>query len=312
MRIFITGGTGFVGSYLTDFFAAQGHRITVLTRKAPRNPSSPHISYLVGDPASGGEWQKKVEGHEIVVNLAGAGIFKRWTDDYKGTILRSRLDTTGNLVNAVEMSAGSVRVVLSASAVGYYGFRGDEELTEDSTPGDDFLASVCRRWEAAAAEAEKYRARVVLCRLGIVLGKGGGALARMLPLYRWRVGSRLGAGNNWFSWIHVEDLARAFKRLMEEDRFRGPVNISSPQPVRCRDLHRALSSAVGRFQLPPPAPPFFVRMLLGEFGSVLLEGQRVYPRVLQGAGFRFVFPGIDQALTDLTGRPGDFQQSREF
>jgi uncharacterized protein len=302
MKIFITGGTGFVGSRLTSHLSGLGHQVTVLTRKTPDRPFPAGLSYVTGDPAAGGHWQKEAAAHDALVNLAGAGIFKRWNDTYKEEILRSRLDTTQNLTAAAGRPGASVGVMLSASAVGYYGFHGDREIDEKQGPGDDFLASVCRSWEEAASVAEKFGVRVVLARLGIVLGSGGGALSKMLPLYRNRMGGKLGSGNNWFSWVHMDDLVDAFAKLLEYERVRGPVNITAPQPVRYRDFHTALSNAVGKTQIVPPAPSFLVRLLLGEFGRVLTEGQRVYPRVLLKQGFQFAFPEIKTALKHLAGK----------
>ncbi|MFO8090774.1 MAG: TIGR01777 family oxidoreductase [Desulfatiglandaceae bacterium] len=301
MNIFITGGTGFVGSRLTEHLTALGHGVTVLTRKPPSGQPSTGISYVTGDPASGGPWQQAAADHEALINLAGASIFKRWSDDYKKVILQSRLDTTRNLTEAAGRTGSSVKVMLSASAVGYYGSRGDQELTEDDEPGDDFLASVCRHWEEAAASAENFGVRVVLCRLGIVLGRDGAALSKMLPLYKHRLGARLGTGENWFSWVHIDDLAKAFGNLLEDEEIHGPVNITAPQPVRFGQFHRALSAAVDKTQIVPPVPSFLVRLVLGDFGRVLTEGQRVYPRVLLQQKFRFAFPELQPALKNLVG-----------
>jgi uncharacterized protein len=301
MKIFITGGTGFVGGRLAAHLMELGHEVTVLTRKPSSGLHITGVSYLTGDPAAEGAWQDAAAAHATVINLAGAGIFRRWTRAYKDRILRSRIDTTKNLTAAIGRSKGSVKVMLSASAVGYYGFRGDEELGEDADPGNDFLASVCRRWEEAATGAEAFGARVVLCRLGIVLGPAGGALGKMLPAYRLRLGSRLGPGKNWFSWIHINDLIQAFEFLIDDDSARGPVNITAPEPVRYSKFHEALSVSVGKTQFPPPVPSLAVRLLLGEFGRVLVEGQRVSPRVLLRKGFRFSFPKLEPALQDLCG-----------
>jgi len=305
MKTFITGGTGFVGSRLTEHLTALGHEVTVLTRKPPAGPHPTGISYVTGDPASGGPWQKAAAGHEALINLAGASIFKRWSEDYKQVILRSRLDTTRNLTEAAGRSGSSVKVILSASAVGYYGSRGDQELVEQDEPGNDFLASVCRQWEKAATAAETSGVRVVLCRLGIVLGRGGGALLKMLPLYKHHLGAKLGTGKNWFSWVHLDDLVQAFGRLIEAEGIHGPVNITAPQPVRFGQFHRALSEAVDKTQFAPPVPSFVVRLLLGDFGRVLTEGQRVYPRVLMQQKFHFAFPELQSALEDLVRTLGN-------
>jgi uncharacterized protein len=301
MKIFVTGGTGFVGSRLTEHLTTLGHEVTVLTRKPPISPHVVGISYVIGDPATDGPWQQAAADHEALINLAGASIFKRWSDDYKKVILRSRLETTRHLTEAAGRPGSSVNVLLSASAVGYYGFRGDEELGEEDDPGKDFLASVCRQWEEAALVAENTGVRVVLCRLGIVLGRGGAALAKMLPLYRYHLGARLGSGKNWFSWVHIDDLADGFRKLIEDNEIHGPVNITAPKPVRFGQFHRTLSEVVDKTQIVPPVPSFLVRLVLGDFGRVLTEGQRVYPRVLMQKEFNFAFPEIQAALKNLVG-----------
>ena len=185
MSVFMTGGTGFVGTTLTQKLTEKGYEVTLLTRSAGKKGVLPHgASFVEGDPTKKGEWQERVHEHEIVINLAGASIFNRWSKKYKEIVRDSRVLTTRNLVEALSGRQGKETVFLSTSAVGYYGFCGDEELHEDSAPGSDFLASVTREWEASALKAEDFGGQVLLCRFGVVLGKRGGALSEMLPLFK--------------------------------------------------------------------------------------------------------------------------------
>jgi len=303
MDVFITGGSGFIGQELVRRLVSAGHGVTVLSRSGKVNLSAlpGRITICQGDPTREGSWQEVAAGCQAAVNLAGAGIFKRWTRDYKETILSSRVKTTRNLAAALgQRPAGAPATLVSASAVGFYGFRGDEELAETAPPGDDFLARVCQAWEAEAVRAEEFGARVVRTRFGIVLGQGGGSLAQMVPLFKKGLGGNLGSGQQWFSWIHLEDLVSAILRCLEDGALSGPVNLTAPNPVTNQDLTRALGEALHR-----PAfltvPEFAIKLRMGEFGSVVLKGQRVMPRVLIEAGFEFRFPRIEEALGDLVG-----------
>ena len=236
MRVFITGGSGFVGSKLTAELTGQGHQVTILTRSIRKNLLLPEgASFLQGDPTHEGPWQESVADHDAVINLAGASIFARWTDDYKRTLRESRLLTTRHIVEAMAPRSGQETHLISTSAVGYYGFHGDEPLEEESPPGTDFLATLAADWEAAALEAKQYGARVVLCRFGIVLGRRGGALAQMLPSFRYWMGAPLGSGTQWFSWIHEQDLADIFRFVLERNDIDGPINCTAPDPVRNRE-----------------------------------------------------------------------------
>ncbi len=302
MKVFMTGGTGFVGTSLTRSLTEQGHQVTILTRKMPVNRNLPHgVSLLEGDPTRRGEWQRSVPQHEIIVNLAGAPVFRRWDQKAKAVIRESRVLTTTNLVEALSDGMKRETTLLSTSAVGYYGFHGDEELDENSAPGDDFLASVAREWESAAIQAEAFGARVLICRFGIVLGKNGGALGKMIPLFQKGLGSSLGSGKQWFSWIHEMDLVGIYLFLMAKNDLSGPINCTAPEPVRNKDLTEALGKALGKPTVMPAVPGFLVKLIKGEFGSVLLEGQRIFPKKLLDAGFHFRFSRIHEALHNLLG-----------
>jgi uncharacterized protein (TIGR01777 family) len=300
MKVFITGGTGFVGTYLSRELAGQGHEITVLTRrKQPPTPPAPGISYITGDPTQEGPWMGAVPEHDWIINLAGASIFKRWTPEHKQEIFASRIRTTRNLV--IALSEGDRRQLFcSTSAVGYYGPRGDEILTEDSSQDSYFLARLAEDWEIEALKAQDLGIRTVITRFGIVLGRGGGALGQMAPMFRRFLGGILGAGQQWFSWIHQADQVRAYNFVQEHPEIRGPVNFTAPRPVRNRELTRALGQALHRPTV-LPAPAFMMRLVLGEFAEALLTGQRVVPKKLLDAGFKFNFPTIEEALKDLLG-----------
>ena len=300
MKIFVTGGTGFVGKTLALALIRTGHEVSILTRSGKGETSG--VSWIEGDPTQKGKWQEAVKEHGVVINLAGASLFTRWTEEAKRMIRDSRILTTRHLLEA--MDGGKGKTFFSTSAIGYYGFHGDENLTEDSPPGGDFLALLARDWEAEAKEAEKKGCRVVLTRFGIVLGEKGGALGQMIPLFNKYVGGPLGSGKQWFSWIHIEDLTRAFLFLLEHPEISGPVNLTAPNPVRNKELAQWLGRILGRPAF-LPAPGFMLRLVLGEFGSILLEGQRVLPQKLVQAGFQFSYPEIDRALRQvIRGRPG--------
>jgi hypothetical protein len=278
--------------------ALKGHDITILTRKE-RHPAPLHsrIRFLTGDPKQEGAWMAQVPEYDWVINLAGASISTKWTDEAKQMLYDSRVLTTKNLVAA--LAAGDRRQLFcSTSAPGYYGPRGEEELTEESPPGQDFLAKLAQDWEAEALKSQDLGIRTVVTRFGIVLGQGGGMLEQLVPLFRRFVGGPVGSGEQWLSWIHQEDLVQAFLFLPEHPELVGPVNFTSPNPVRNREFVKALGRALNRPAF-IPMPAFMLRLVLGEFAEVILTGQKVLPQKLLAAGFQYHFPTIDQALTHL-------------
>lgn len=300
MKIFITGGTGFIGGYLGRRLSGDGHEVTIITRSI-RQGSGPADgpSFLQGDPAAAGPWQERAAQHDVIINLAGRSIFGYWTEKAKQEIMNSRVLVTRRVVEALRAS-GEGKLLISGSAVGYYGSAGgDAPLDEESPPGSDFLAEVGKRWEAEANRARDFGVRVVNARLGIVLGRGGGALDKMLPAFKRYVGSPLGSGRQWFSWIHLEDIHRIVVFLMNHRRMEGPVNFTAPQPVTNRELTQELAKALGKPAFMPAVPGFLLRTLLGEFGSVLLDGQRVIPKKLLDQNFAFRFPTLGLALKHL-------------
>ena len=300
MKIFMTGGTGFVGRKLTGKLIGSGHTVTVLSRSGPKDRRVIQgIDYLTGDPTQEGAWQDSVAHHDAVINLAGASIFTRWTRAARKRIRESRILTTTNLAHALREPQEKDIRFLSASAVGYYGFRDNEDTSETAPPGEGFLAALSQEWETAAIGAEKPGVRVVLMRFGIVLGREGGALNMMRPLYKWHLASPLGKGSQWLSWIHEEDLARIFLYMLERSDMSGPVNCAAPAPVQNNVFTKTMADVMGRHMFFPAVPSFVVRAFLGEFGTVLLKGQKVLPKRLLAMGFAFQFPELRMALADL-------------
>ena len=300
MRIFITGGTGFVGSSLTRELAGRGHQVTVLDRTIKSQKDfPPAVSWIEADSTKRGAWQDIAAGHDLFINLAGASVFSRWTEKTRRSIRESRILTTDNLVEAMSRNKKNRLRLFSASAVGYYGFHAEGDLGEEAPPGHDFLASIAADWEAAALKASAFHAKVIVCRFGIVLGRRGGALQQMLPVFRSYLGSPLGSGRQWFSWIHEQDLVRIFLFLLDRGDIEGPLNCTAPKPVRNVEMTKALGKVLGVPTLPLHVPGFLMKLVLGEFGDVLLKGQKAIPRRFEALGFRFAFPTIRAALEDL-------------
>jgi uncharacterized protein (TIGR01777 family) len=298
MKTFLTGGTGFVGTFLSQDLAQKGHEITILTRKKT-TPASPHgrVRFVTDDPKHEGPWMGEVARHDWIINLAGASISTKWTEENKQILYDSRVLTTRNLVAA--LAAGDRRQLFcSTSAPGFYGPRGEEELTEASSPGRDFLAKLAQDWETEALKAQDLGIRTVITRFGIVLGKEGGMLGEMVPIFKKFLGGPVGNGLQWLSWIHQQDLVRAYLFLPEHPDLVGPVNFTSPNPVRNRDFAKALGRALSRPTF-MAAPAFMVRLVLGEFAEVALTGQKILPQKLLASGFKFLYPTIVQALQQL-------------
>jgi uncharacterized protein (TIGR01777 family) len=300
MKVFLTGGTGFVGTFLSRELISQGHDITILTRqKKPPASLKNGIRFVTGDPKQEGPWMAEVAQHDWIINLAGFSISNKWTEENKRMLYDSRVLTTRNLVAALA-TGDRHQLFCSTSAPGYYGPRGDEELTEASPPGQDFLATLARDWEAEAAKAQDLGIRTVITRFGIVLGKEGGMLGQLVPLFKSFVGGPVGSGEQWLSWVHQMDLMQAYLFILEHQDLAGPVNFTSPNPVRNRDFAKALGRALGRPAF-MPAPAFMMRLMLGEFAEAVLTGQKILPQKLVAAGFKFLYPTIDQALQHLLG-----------
>ncbi|MBI4773463.1 MAG: TIGR01777 family protein [Deltaproteobacteria bacterium] len=298
MNILVLGGRGFVGSRLCEALVESGHETTVISRSAEAGDRLPGaVRYVSADTSVEGDWQEEIKHQDAVINLAGAAIFRRWTEKSKQLIYDSRIHTTRNLVDVMDGARNTVLV--NASAAGYYGSHGDEELTERNSVGADFLAVLAQDWEKEASSARAKGIRVVISRFGVVLGKGGGALANMVPIFKMCLGGRLGSGEQWFSWVHMKDLVGALLFFLDHEDLEGPFNVTSPNPVRNREFTNTLAEVLHRQAL-LPVPGFMIRLVLGEFGSVLLKGQRAVPRKLLDHGFGFFYPRVREALEEAT------------
>lgn len=299
MKILITGGTGFVGGTVTRRLLEMGHAVSVIgSRRQCRLPAHEQLTYVAADTTRPGDWQRLIPEQDALINLTGRSIFNLWTESYKKTLYESRILTTRHLVAA--LPEHSETVLLSTSAAGYYGDGGEDEKNESMGPGNDFLAQVCRDWEREAQQAAAKGARVVVMRFGVVLGKGGGALATMKLPFQLGLGGPIGSGKQWFPWIHLEDLVRAIVFLLSAEECHGPFNFTAPQPVRQKDFARQLGAAYHRPAL-LPAPAFFMKLVLGEFGQTLLQGQKVVPRALTESGYCFTYPDLQAALREIVG-----------
>jgi uncharacterized protein (TIGR01777 family) len=298
MHVFLTGATGLIGNALLRQLLARGHVVTALSRTAaPR--LVPGVKLIQGDPAAAGPWEDALAACDACIHLAGEPVAAgRWNEARKRAIRESRVASTARIAEV--LAARGPTVLVSGSAVGFYGSRGDEVLDEASSPGSGFLADVCVAWEAAARPAEA-RARVVLLRTGIVLAREGGALPRMLLPFKLFAGGPLGSGEFWQAWIHLADEVGLILWALEQGAVRGPLNLTAPEPALQRDLARAIGRALGRpSALPMPAPA--LKLALGELATVVLASQRVVPRKAQDLGYAFRFPALQPALDDLLRR----------
>lgn len=296
MNITLTGASGFIGRRLMKLLSSSGHSLHVLSRHAGTN-LPPGVKLSVWDATGGLPPEPGLRDAECVIHLAGEPVAQRWTPESKRRIRESRVLGTRNLVDAMSKLSEPPRALVCASAVGYYGSRGDEILTEASSPGSGFLSELCTAWEGEAAAAEQFGVRVVRIRIGIVLARHGGALARMLPPFRMGLGGRLGNGRQWMSWIHLDDVCEMF-RFAAEHQVRGAMNGVAPNNVPNADFTRALASALHRPAI-FPVPPFALRVLFGEMAEALLSSQRVAAKGAEQAGFQFRYPRLAPALADI-------------
>lgn len=303
MKIFMTGGTGFVGKLLTKRLAEKGHEISVLTRKIKSEYTAPQgVTFIEGDPTFEGSWQNDLKEHNIIINLAGAPIMGLWTESRKKEIKESRILTTRNIVNAIRQSKNKDIQLLSTSAIGYYGFHKEEILTEENDGGKGFLSDVAKTWEAEALKAADVGARVVICRFGIILGEKGGMLEAMLPIFKMNLGGGLGSGKQWVSWIHIQDIVNIYEFILEKQDIKGPVNCTAPHPVRNKEMAKILAQVLGKSLYLPNVPGFIIKAMLGEFSTIMLEGQKVLPQKLLKEGFTFQYPQLKETLEDILSR----------
>jgi len=299
MNLLVTGGTGFIGAPLCRALTQQGHKLAVVTRTPLAHAPQPGLRYFPWDVASTSHpltWPQLISEVDAVIHLAGDSIASgRWTPTKKRAIRESRVHTTRQLVDAMAEHTKRPAVFLSASAVGYYGPRGDDILDETAAPGSGFLADTCRQWEQEAQRAEALGMRVIRLRFGVVLGPDGGALAKMVPPFRALLGGPLGSGRQWVSWIHRDDVIGLIEWAMKQPQLSGAVNATAPNPVTMREFCRELGRALRRPSW-LPVPSVALRLLLGEMAEMLLTGQRVMPRAALDHGYAFRFPDLRHAL----------------
>jgi uncharacterized protein (TIGR01777 family) len=299
VNIAITGASGLIGRRLLEILGAAGHALMVVSRHAGTNVP-PGVGVVAWDPMRGPAPEDGVRNANAVIHLAGEPVAQRWNEGTKRRIRESRVVGTRNLVQALAKLRNTPQTLVCASAVGYYGSRGDEELREDSAPGDGYLAEVCEAWEKEAMAAEGFGMRVVRVRVGVVLDAHGGALRRMLIPFRLGVGGKLGDGQQWMSWIHLADLAAMFQFAVENP-VRGALNGVAPIPVSNADFTQTLARVIHRPAI-FPVPAFGLKLLFGEMSEILLASQRVLPAAAEAAGFKWRFPELGGALEDLLGK----------
>jgi hypothetical protein len=295
MKIVVSGGTGFIGGALVQALLKENDRVVVLTRN-PKKTSSDLMHYEAWNGTSQGTWSRTLDGADAVINLAGESLAeRRWIQGQKQRIMASRIDATRALVEAIAGADKKPHTFISASAVGYYGNVGEGEVTEESLRGEGFLADVCHHWEREAFRAEKLGCRVVVTRFGLVMEKDGGVLRKLLLPFRFFAGVVPGTGRQWVSWVHRDDVVGAILFALRERNLSGPVNAVAPEPVRMGDLCRTLAGVMGR-PCWGSIPPLFIRLALGEMAHVVLDGQKVAPKKLEGRGYRFLHPTLLPAL----------------
>ncbi len=298
MRVLISGATGFVGRPLCERLQASGHVVGVFSRSPERaRKSLPGVEAFGWDPEKGEPPPESLDNVDAVVHLAGEPVFGIWTQAKKQAIVASRVDSTRNLVSAIARREDRPKTLICASAIGYYGERGDQDLTEADAPGDDFLAETSVAWERTAREAEQVGVRVVNLRTGIVLAPDGGALEQMLTPAKLGLGGPLGSGEQWWSWISRNDWLRLTEFLLTS-QFAGPVNVTAPKPVRQKDFAKALGRALGRPAF-LPAPAFVLKAVLGGFSAELLSSKKVLPAAAERLGFAFEDPELEAFLGSL-------------
>jgi uncharacterized protein len=295
MKVAITGATGFVGSRLVEKLLARGDEVVVFTRNPAAARKLAATKIVQYRPLESGDWQLEISGCDAVVNLAGEPIAeKRWTAEQKKIILESRKLGTQKIVEAIQKAVSPPQVLINASAIGYYGVSETAKFDESSPSGNDFLAEVCREWEAAA---QQTLGRLVTLRLGIVLGNGG-ALAKMLPAFKMFMGGPIGSGDQWFSWIHLDDVVGMMLAALDDSTMSGVFNATAPQPVSMKELCQQLGEVMARPSW-MPVPSFVLEAMLGDGATVVLEGQQVLPTAVLSRGFSFQYPQITAALRSI-------------
>ncbi len=300
MRFFILGGTGFIGTHLVQYLTKQDHELDVLIRSRSKTSKFPSTCrFIDGDPLEPGSWQEEIPKSDVIINLVGKNIMARWTERTKTEILNSRIFSTRNTVKALEKAKEPKPCLINANAVGFYPDNVDRLYTEeDDTPGDNFLAQVCLKWQNEALKAAESGSRVVIPRFGAVLGRGGGVMDRVLPLFSKGLGGKISHGKQPFPWVHIEDLVRALEFLAEQKDIQGPVNICAPQTTSNNDFTKALAKALNRPAF-FPIPGAILYLVFGQTARMLVRSPQVKPKVLLDNGFSFHYPDIERAVQAL-------------
>ena len=305
MKVVITGGTGFIGTALTSVLLERGDKVTLVTRSpvVAQQSWDGRIEARLWNGRDPGPWVMAVNGADAVINLAGESVAGgRWSAARKLELIKSRIDSTRAVVKALEAATERPPVLVCASAVGYYGANPKGDCPESAAQGSDFLAALCGQWEREAAAADKLEVRVVMARIGVVLGKTGGALAKMLTPFKLGLGGPLGSGRQPFPWIHLDDAVGAILRSIDDVKLAGPVNVVAPEAATNAKFTKALGRALHRPAF-LPAPAFALRLALGEMSTLLLDGQKAIPKRLLDAGYVFKHPSVEGALASLLARP---------
>jgi uncharacterized protein (TIGR01777 family) len=302
MRVVVSGGSGFIGRAVIERLLLRGDSVTALTRHVTSDlRQHERLRWATWDPEREGDWQRELRGHDALVHLAGSpAVGRRFTDEARRDIMDSRVVSTRLLVEGLGKFSSSEcpRVFVCASGTGFYGPRGDDEVDEFAEAGRDFLAQVCVEWEDAARSADRYGVRVVHSRFGFVLGRGGGALAKLVPIFKAYAGGKIGNGKQWVPWVHLDDVAGAILHALGEPSLFGPMNVCAPTAVTNAELSRAIGKVLHKPAL-LPAPAFALKLLYGEGAEPILTGQRAVPRVLLSHRYSFRFVDLEAALRDL-------------
>ncbi len=301
MNIVVAGGTGFIGKTVIQQLIEAGHKVILLTRNPEKMTwmNKNYVRAVKWDPKHSGEWMKSIDGADAVINLAGESIAaKRWSKAQKEKIIKSRTTVTRLLVDAIKAAGKKPSVFISASAVGYYGNVPDGEVTEYVPKGKGFLADTCELWEKEAIAVKDAGIRDVIIRIGVVLGKDGGALTKILPPFQMFIGGPVGSGNQWFPWVHRSDVAGVIVFALTHDELKGPVNVTAPESVTMKQFCSTLGQVLHR---PSwfPVPGFALKILLGEMSEMLLTGQKAVPKKLINAGYAFRYPKLEEALKTI-------------
>lgn len=305
MKIAITGATGLVGTRLVAKLNEAQHQLVIFTRnpdKAKRlfpQKAFSNLEIVKYTPQESGDWQQRISGCDAVVNLAGEPIAERWTTAHKEAIMTSRQIGTRKLVEAIASAEQKPQVLVSGSAIGYYGTSETATFDENSAPGTDFLAQVCQKWEAEAQKVKELGVRLVILRIGIVLANGG-ALGKMIGPFKMFAGGPIGSGDQWFSWIHRDDLVNLIMTALQRDDMSGVYNATSPNPIKMSQLCQTLGEVMNRPSW-LPVPDFVLEIMLGDGAKVVLEGQQVLPQKTQAAGFNYQYPNLQPALAEIVG-----------